>query len=165
MRSTLYASLSPQFYRLPENALIYSPSILVFRSAANTDLPVAQYYYTDIISCAALRQPPLIKVPSPTSSNPQRDVYRFEFGEDREATVLKVRHILQVAKEKGVTHLVLGALGCGAYRNPPEEVAEIFRREIMGYKTRKPFEGVEEISFAIFDEGENLRVFRGVFGG
>ena len=79
--------------------------------------------------------------------------------------MLKVRHILQVAKEKGVTHLVLGALGCGAYRNPPEEVAEIFRREIMGYKTRKPFEGVEEISFAIFDEGENLRVFRGVFGG
>jgi uncharacterized protein (TIGR02452 family) len=89
--------------------------------------------------------------------------WEFEDGRDKEATVLKVWHILQVAKEKGVTHLVLGALGCGAYYNPPEQVARIFRREILGGRGRKGVEGIEEICFAIFDEGTNLRVFREAF--
>ena len=56
----------------------------------------------------------------------------YEHGKDKECMVLKVRHILQTARERGVTHLVLGALGCGAYHNPPEELARIFRREIFG---------------------------------
>jgi uncharacterized protein (TIGR02452 family) len=156
MRSTLYASLSPSYYRLPEDSLIYSPSILVFRSSSNTELPKSEWYYTDIISCAALRTPDVVK---------DRDGrWVYEFGEDKEMMVLKVRLILQVAKEKGVTHLVLGALGCGAYRNPPEEVAKIFRRAILGDKRRGGVTGIEEIVFAIFDEGENMRVFREVFG-
>ena len=87
----------------------------------------------------------------------------YESGADKEMMVLKVRLILRVAKEKGVTHLVLGALGCGAYHNPPEEVAKIFRREILGGRGREGVTGIEEIVFAIFDEGENLRVFREVF--
>jgi uncharacterized protein (TIGR02452 family) len=154
MRSTLYASLSPTYYRLPETSLIYSPSILVFRSASNVDLPKSSWYYTDIISCAALRNPDCVKT---------QGKWVYESGADKEMMVLKVRLILQVAKEKGVTHLVLGALGCGAYHNPPEEVAKIFRREILGGRGREGVTGIEEIVFAIFDEGENLRVFREVF--
>lgn len=87
----------------------------------------------------------------------------YEHGKDKEMMVLKVRHILQTAKAKGVTHLVLGALGCGAYHNPPEEVARIFKREICGGRGRKGVEGFEEISFAIFDEGVNLQAFREQF--
>lgn len=128
MRSTLYASLSPSYYRLPEDSLIYTPSVLVFRSASNTDLAKSSYYYTDIISCAALRNPDLVKV----ETGEREGQWVYEDGRDREMMVLKVRHILRVAREKGVTHLVLGALGCGAYHNPPEEVARIFRREILG---------------------------------
>jgi uncharacterized protein (TIGR02452 family) len=159
MRSTLYPSLSLSYYRLPEDSLIYTPSVLVFRSASNTDLPKSSYYYTDIISCAALRSPDIVKI----ASGEREGQWTYEDGKDKETMVLKVRHILQVAKEKGVTHLVLGALGCGAYRNPPEEVARIFRREILGGRGRKGVEGIEEISFAIFDEGTNLRVFREEF--
>jgi uncharacterized protein (TIGR02452 family) len=156
MRSTLYASLSNSYYRLPEDSLIYSPSVLVFRSSSNTDLPKSEWYYTDIISCAALRSPDVVR--------DQDGKLVYERGEDRETMVLKVRLILQVAKEKGITHLVLGALGCGAYRNPPEEVAKIFRRAILGDKRKEGITGIEEIVFAIFDEGENMRVFREVFG-
>jgi uncharacterized protein (TIGR02452 family) len=159
MRSTLYPSLSLSYYRLPEDSLIYTPSVLVFRSSSNTDLPKSSYYYTDIISCAALRNPDIVKV----ASGEREGQWIYEDGKDKETMVLKVRHILQVAKEKGVTHLVLGALGCGAYRNPPEEVARIFRREILGGRGRRGVEGIEEISFAIFDEGTNLRIFREAF--
>jgi uncharacterized protein (TIGR02452 family) len=53
--------------------------------------------------------------------------------------VRRARTILQVAAQKGVTHLVLEALGCGAYGNPPGEVARIFKRVLVGTEE----EGVE----------------------
>ena len=61
MRSTLYVTLSTTFYRLPEVALIYSSSVLVFRDAKNADLPKSEWFYTDIISCAALRNPDVVE--------------------------------------------------------------------------------------------------------
>ncbi|KAG9246452.1 hypothetical protein BJ878DRAFT_478320 [Calycina marina] len=68
-----------------------------------------------------------------------------------------------VAREKGCGKLVLGALGCGVFRNPPEEVARIFKKVIFGGRKRAGVKGVEEVVFAIFDEGENLDAFREVF--
>jgi hypothetical protein len=56
-------------------------------------------------------------------------------------------------------------LGCGAYRNPPGEVAGLFKKAILGARKRAGVEGIEEIVFAIFDDGENLRVFREAFQG
>jgi uncharacterized protein (TIGR02452 family) len=154
-RSTLYPSLRENFYRIPETAAIYSPDILIFRSSSLTDLPKADWFFVDVISCAALKGPDVVK------TEEGKRVYEVE--SDREVMTMKVRLILQVAREKGVRRLVLGALGCGAYRNPPEEVAKIFRKVILGDKRRKGVEGFEEIVFAIFDDGENLRVFREVF--
>lgn len=105
----------------------------------------------DVVSCAALRGPDVTRAGE------------YEYEKDKETMEMKVRLILQIAKQKGVTRLVLGALGCGAFRNPPEEVAKIFKRVIMGDRRRKGVEWFEEIVFAIFDDGENLRVFREVF--
>jgi uncharacterized protein (TIGR02452 family) len=155
MRSTLYSSLKDPFYRIPTLAGIYSPDILVFRSASLSDLPKAGWYYTDVISVAAIKNPEL------AVGNHGRRVYDVE--EDREDMVRKIRLIFQIAKQKGVRRLVLGALGCGAYRNPPEEVARIFRKVIFGDRKREGVQGIEEVVFAIFDEGENLRTFREVF--
>ena len=47
--------------------------------------------------------------------------------EDCERLKIKVRLILQIAIQKGHDAVVLGALGCGAWRNPPQHVAEIFQ--------------------------------------
>jgi uncharacterized protein (TIGR02452 family) len=91
----------------------------------------------------------------------------YESDSQREAMTCKVRTIVQVAARNGVTHLVLGALGCGAYGNPPVEVARIFKRVLCGDWRRAGItvegSGIEEIEFAIFDDGENLRVFGEVF--
>lgn len=54
----------------------------------------------------------------------------------------------------------LVALGCGAYMNPPDNVARIFRRVIFGDRKREGVQGIEEVVFAIFDNGENLRAFK-----
>jgi len=77
--------------------------------------------------------------------------------------VKTIRLIFQIAKEKGITHLVLGALGCGAYRNPPAKVAQIFKQVIYEDHKRGGIAGIEEVTFAIFDDGENLRVFEEAF--
>ena len=159
-RSTLYAGLKDSFYRLPEEAAIYTPDVLVFKAADHTDRAKADWFFVDVISCAALRQPDLV---FQDTQGERRLVYEFE--KDEEIMMMKVRLILQIAKSKGITHLVLGALGCGAYRNPPVEVAGIFKKAILGSRKRAGVEGIEEIVFAIFDDGENLRVFREAFQG
>ena len=50
--------------------------------------------------------------------------------------------------QKGVRHAVLGASGCGAFRNPPEEVARIYAQEIQ-----KRAGHYDVIAFAIFHSG------------
>lgn len=79
----------------------------------------------------------------------------------------KIKLILLTAHQKKTTHLILGALGCGAYHNPPEEVAKMFRKCIYGDRKGKgvlDLGGLEEIVFAIFDDGVNLKVFGEVLG-
>lgn len=70
-----------------------------------------------------------------------------------------MRQILRVLAQNQVTHCVLGAMGCGAFQNPPGEVARIYQ-EVLG---EAEWNGVfEEIVFAVLDtkrEG-NYSIFR-----
>jgi uncharacterized protein (TIGR02452 family) len=70
-----------------------------------------------------------------------------------------------MAAARGHSLLVLGALGCGAFRNPPREVARLWA-EVLG---EAEFAGGwwREIVFAVLDtrrEG-NLEVFEEVLEG
>ncbi|KAH8803485.1 hypothetical protein F5884DRAFT_739888 [Xylogone sp. PMI_703] len=156
MRSTLYHSLDNSFYRIPEDAAIYSPDILVFRDSNNQDLAKSEWFFTDVISCPGIRGPEV-------NRDPTNGTLSYANGSDVEIMTTKARLIFQIAKHKGITHLVLGALGCGVFRNPPREVAKIFRRVILGDKKRAGIIGIEEVVFAIIDDGENLRSFKDVF--
>jgi len=158
MRSTLYPSLNESFYRIPENAAIYSPDIVVFRDSLQQDLPKSEWFFVDVISCAAIRDPDVVVK---TKNGVEKEFYESE--QDYEIMLMKARLIMQIAKQKQISHLVLGALGCGVFRNPPEEVARIFKKVIFGDRRRPGVVGIEEIVFAIFDEGPNLRAFRRVF--
>ena len=54
---------------------------------------------------------------------------------------------------------ILGALGCGCYKNPPELVAEVYRQEI--HKRAAFFEHlVFAIKMTSYDESHNFSVFR-----
>ena len=70
----------------------------------------------------------------------------------------KMRQIFRVLAQNGITHCVLGAMGCGAFQNPPAEVARIYK-EVLG---EVEWNGVfEEIVFAVLDtKGEgNFAIF------
>jgi uncharacterized protein (TIGR02452 family) len=51
---------------------------------------------------------------------------------------------------------VLGALGCGAYENPPEHVAALFKRALARFGA-----AFERVTFAIIGDG-NFAIFRRV---
>lgn len=152
MRSTLLPSLRDEFYRLPENALIYTPDVLIFRGQDLSPLPKSDRFFVDVISCAALRFPEV-------------EDGKYVVEADCEAMVKTIRSILRAAVMKGCTRIVLGALGCGAYANPVQEVAKMFKRVICGNAKRKGDEtwgGLQEIVFAIRGGKDTCRIFREV---
>jgi hypothetical protein len=58
MRSSLYPSLRPEWYRHPIDAVIYTPDVLGFRSSAALEmnmLEVKDRFYVDVIKlrCAS----------------------------------------------------------------------------------------------------------------
>ncbi|KNG52666.1 mitochondrial chaperone bcs1 [Stemphylium lycopersici] len=143
-RSSLYLSLSETIYPLPSLAAIHSPNVLLIRDSMTNghflltpqspyDLPTVS-----VISAAALRKPTL-----------SDDGLSFKHAGARAVTKKKIRLVLRVAANKGHTKLVLGALGCGVFANPPKEVAQCFLEVFQ----EPEFQGGwwEEVVFAVLD--------------
>ncbi|MEV4193988.1 TIGR02452 family protein [Streptomyces toxytricini] len=77
------------------------------------------------------------------------------------ALARRAERVLETAALHGYSRLVLGAWGCGVFRNDPTEVAEAFRALLTGR-----FAGVfEQVVFGILDRNPEPReAFERVFG-
>ena len=69
--------------------------------------------------------------------------------------------MLDLAAEQGAEVLVLGAFGCGAFRNPPKTVAAAMRDALRDY--RQCFETVEIAVYCAPGRDENYRAFSEIF--
>lgn len=165
LRSTLYPSLRPEWYRHPSDAVIYTPNVLVFRSSATPAMAMLagpDRFYVDVISCAAARHPETVEV---TNGKGEKDS-RYADPQDEELMSLKIKYIMRTAARMGVTHLVLGAWGCGAYGNPVGQVAHMMRKCLVGKGRGRPAEedwhgaGIEHLVFAILDQSPSQRVWQ-----
>jgi len=124
--STLYKSLkkvseTSSFYaahkiqrmlhpdELNQPGIIYTPDVAIFRADDYTvlDEPII----VDVITCAA----------------PEIRHRSCDEATMREIHEEKAKAILDLAIEHKVDVIVLGAFGCGAFRNPPEIVADVYR--------------------------------------
>lgn len=88
----------------------------------------------------------------------------FKYASDRELTKKKMRLTLRISAIEGHDSVVLGAIGCGAFHNPPGEVARCWR-EVLD---EEEFRGGwwRQMCFAVFDrknEG-NFEVFERMLG-
>ncbi|KAJ7788087.1 hypothetical protein B0H14DRAFT_2950311 [Mycena olivaceomarginata] len=150
MRTTLYASLQESFYRLPELGCIYTQDVCVFRGsygdsesppkAASAVNPTADWWFVDVISCAAVRGPDVDEHGNYCDAV-QRDLMRE-----------KIKCVFRAAAAQGCRRIVLGAFGCGAFGNPPAEVAQLFRRVLLGRDGNRGGEFLgcfDEVTFAI----------------
>ncbi|KAJ4366492.1 hypothetical protein N0V83_008128 [Neocucurbitaria cava] len=160
--STLYETLKPEWYPWPNMgpgscAGIFSADVVVFRNTIDNDLvelPTDQRHVLAVITVAA---PCFPKVTDD----------RKDFADDSQLQDLreKILLVLRMAANNGVTSLVLGAMGCGAYGCPPRAVA----REMRSAIENDEFSGwFEDIVFAVYAAGpsgkRNLDAFREVFG-
>ncbi|MBN1205592.1 MAG: TIGR02452 family protein [Myxococcaceae bacterium] len=80
----------------------------------------------------------------------------------REVLHARALKVLRVAAHRGHRTLVLGAWGCGAFRNDPAEAAEAFAAGLRALPG-----AFERVVFAVYErggDGPNLRAFRERFG-
>ncbi len=160
--STLYPCLDTQelwdgFYTphresddgLGTDDCIYTPRVVVFKDDTEQceRLPEEQRWRTDVITCAA---PDLRGVEELPDARLKRIVEK------------RVRRIFDLAADRGVDTLVLGAFGCGVFGNPPKVVAAAMRSALEAYQNC--FETVE---FAVWcppgHDETNFCAFRNAF--
>ena len=120
--------------------LIYTPDVVVFKTDERTD-PVYpktmkrdEWYKVDVITCAA---------PEMMSMRGKPDNYE-------EVITRRVKKILDVAAKEKVEVLILGAWGCGAFKNDSAIVSKAFHTLLMNYN----FE-VVEFAIATNDDVSN----------
>ncbi|KIH88437.1 hypothetical protein SPBR_07149 [Sporothrix brasiliensis 5110] len=75
----------------------------------------------------------------------------FAYETDRFLTKLKMRLILRAAAQARHRQLVLGALGCGVYANPPEEVAQFWLEVLREPEFADAGHWWQDIVFAVYD--------------
>ena len=144
--SDLLGCAEEAYYPLTECGGIYSPQVEVF---ASRDKPLDRVYKIAALSIAAqdLR-----------TGRSYNSGATFDFG----LLLGKLRTLLLMAEENGHRILVLGAIGCGAFRNPPEMVARAFQL-LLGEGGE--FAGrFDIVAFAIILSAHNLRTFEAAFG-
>src|SRR5262245_51890117 len=140
--SSLYACLDGRsmypFHRRHGDALytdyvIYSPSVVVFR---NNDGKLLETPFT----CSFLT------APAPNAGAVlQQDPTRGD--ELRQALQSRINKVLSVAATHGYDTIILGAWGCGVFKNDPRDVAAQFQAALTG-----DFAGVFRlVSFAVLD--------------
>jgi uncharacterized protein (TIGR02452 family) len=97
---------------------IYSGGITVFRASESSGYALLKEpYCLSFVSVPALRRPELIKM---------GDAY-FIADSLVETAKEKIRTILRIAAIHNHESLVLSAFGCGAFANPPNHVALLFK--------------------------------------
>lgn len=135
---------------------IYSPYVTFFREGLDCTF-MEDPFQCAVVTCAALnlngRHP--LKLTRDGNMPPQA----------KSITANKIRTIFRLALRHHHDALVLGAFGCGAFRNPPEEMASIFKSVLNEDEFRNKF---LLVTFAIIEDHNsnnvNLRAFRKVFG-
>ena len=97
---------------------IYTPHATVFRGTEQDGYPLLDTpYQMSFIAVAGINRPAL--------ASPERIA-----SELVEPVKNKIRTIFRIGLLHGHDSLVLGALGCGAFRNPPSHIAHLFH-EVM----------------------------------
>ncbi|HCA20945.1 MAG: TIGR02452 family protein [Eubacterium sp.] len=138
------------------DACIYTPEVIICKTDDDCPerLPKSGWCTVDVISCAA----PNLNKNTYNQHNPETGgAVVLSADELYQIHLRRARHIMCIAAANGVKTLVLGAFGCGAFRNDPAVVAEAYRTA-----TEEFIKYFDIIEFAIFCrdyETTNFTVF------
>lgn len=129
-------------YGLYSNFGIYSPEI-IFDDGETQNI-------TNIITCAA----PNLRTFYTLNEFNEENINRVKY-----TLIARINFILDIAEKHGNKNLILGAFGCGVFKNDPKLVAEIFKNQL-----EKSY-NFDKVIFAIpsSNKNDNYKIFKEVF--
>jgi uncharacterized protein (TIGR02452 family) len=140
-RKTSYGKhFGAELYPLNLNEFTFTPEVYIIKDESYNRIDVDKIFSVDMLAISALANPILVndKLNEP----------------DYNLTFYKIETIFKYAQTNGNEHLVLGALGCGAFNNPPLDIIEMFNvclKKYNGY-----FANIIFSVKSIFDDNFNL---------
>lgn len=135
-----YAPHRQAYNALHNDDIIYTPRVSVIK---DDDYKILEEpFVVDVITCAA---PNLRRYTSNEYNEFDGDSVIISSTELRLLHEKRARRILSVAAANGVEVLILGAFGCGAFRNDPNVVAMAYKNVLTEFKHY-----FKKIEFAIY---------------
>jgi uncharacterized protein (TIGR02452 family) len=119
-RTNLFKTLKQSMYPIKNNEAIYSPGVSVIKD-------------TEQNKWKRYRNPKKLSfIACPGIKYPVTEKHRLS---EKDVKILrkKIKIIIQTAVRFGHDTIIFGAMGCGAWRNPVDHVAEIFKNVLEKY--------------------------------
>lgn len=131
---------NPNYSAMTNNRMLHVPNVTVFRAGRNKDYAMLEKpFEVGMLASPGLDRPEYERTNGVTS---------YKRKEDEEQLQKLIMTQLRAAHHEGYDTVVLGAFGCGAFYNPPELVAEFYKKIID-----ENFKGAfRKIVFAILDD-------------
>lgn len=143
-RTNYCASLKMELYPIRKDELIYSPEISVIKTSESTSWKLENLTKISFIACPGIKYPEV----------EQKRLNK----KDTKILKRKIKLMIQTAINFKYDTIIFGALGCGAWRNPVEHVAEIFREVLQ------KLDGTLHFYFAIMsNNSKTIDIFKNVF--
>ena len=121
--------------------MIYSPEVVFFR---NDEMDLIQYYQVDVLTSPAVNVGAMLQNK------------RSELAKVDDAMLQRMDKMFALFLKRGMTNLILGAWGCGVFRNDPKDVVGYFKHFLLD--DGKYAGAFERIRFSVLDTNN-----RGVF--
>ncbi len=138
--------------------IIYTPDVMVIKNDDYKTLQESDYFRVDVITCAA---PNLREVPANSFNRDEGEPIQLSDEELYKVHYKRAIKIMEVACANNVEVLILGAFGCGAFRNNPTVVAKAYKDAVEHFR-----HAFKEIEFAVYcppKDPTNYNEFRAAF--
>jgi len=125
-----------ELYPLKLNEFVFTPSVSIVKDEFYNKINPNDVFQVDMLAMSGLYNPVLVDGKLTKS--------------DYDLTYLKIENIFKYSIFKSKTNLILGALGCGVFNNPPLEIIEMFNKCLEKYNGY-----FENIIFAVKSTRDN----------
>lgn len=137
--SNLIQVVPNSFYPLEENEALYTKDSVFFKDK--------NYHYMDPVVCDVVTIA-AINLNENAKYDPVQNVSDY-----RKLTKDKIRLMISLAAKNGVQNLILGAWGCGVFKNDPNVMSQYFAEVLIGEGYSVDF---KNIVFAIINDHNSV---------
>lgn len=97
----------------------------------------------------------VITAPAPNKGAMMQHNRDYEIKKIETEFLKRIDYVLHLANQQSIECLILGAWGCGVFRNEPADVAKLFKK-VIDKKYSKAF---KKIVFAVYDTSEKKQTY------